>query len=153
MKLIKAKKTLLNELHNFLQGTSNQPNLTHLWNDAIEYDVSDLEKLRNELEHLDIDLSSVDHNLSAWRDGKYPQMNNPFGLYEYIFKELRHNSKGNVIPQRGQYWAKDNRYELWYKHFPNWDYVVEAEQIKHKMMDLTFYLDTADKKRLEEIAY
>ena len=154
MKLTKTKKTFLNELHNFLQGTSNQPRLKQLWNDAIEYDISDLEKLRNELVDLDIDLSSVDVNLSAWRDGTHHQyqMNDPFELYEYIYRQLRYNRKGNVIPQRGNFWTKDNRYQLWYKHFPKWDYVVDARIMKNKMMDLAYYLDTEDRERLEEVA-
>tara|TARA_Y100000310_G_scaffold171900_1_gene172037 strand:+ start:686 stop:1147 length:462 start_codon:yes stop_codon:yes gene_type:complete len=153
MKLIKTKKALLNELHNFIQGTSNQPTLTDLWNDAIEYDVSDLETLKNELEGLDINLSSVDANLSAWKDGTYHAMYDPLHMYEYIFGELRYNRKGNTIPQRGEYWTKDDRYDIWYKHFPEWDDVIHAKKIKDKMMDLTFYLDTADKERIEEIAY
>ena len=138
MKLTKTKLTLLNELNNFIQGTSNQPDIESIWNDSIEYDITDLERLKADLAGYDTDTSGIDRQVAAFRTNKL--WRDPLDMYSYCFRELRYNRKGNVIPirDRSEGFTKDDRYELWYKHFPHWDDVVDAETVFDRMKSIRY---------------
>jgi hypothetical protein len=138
MKLTKTKLTLLNELNNSIQGTSNQPDIQSIWNDSIEYDITDLERLKADLAGYDTDTSGIDRHVAAYRTKKF--WREPLDIYLYCFRELRYNRKSNTIPIRdpNQGFTKDDRYDIWYRHFPQWDDVVDAETVFDKMKSIRY---------------
>ncbi len=133
MKLTKTKLTLLNELNNFIQGRSNQASMDDIWNDSIEFDVADLERFKAALADYDTDTSGIDRHVDAYRKNKL--WSDPLDMYSYCFRHLRYNRKGNTIPIRdheGEF-TKDDRYDIWYKHFPEWNDVIDARDILNSM--------------------